>query len=250
MVGARSKEFPSPSHDVHGCVTLGVIHSVVGREMVAGRESTPPTSTQKERSLSSPPKKGRYNSRVQHQNPHLFWVRRELVLNKSFQASDCYLAGRETLLIPTTISYSKDLWRREAGSATFAEVVKMVGGGRGAGKVGQGRGAKPPTPVPPPSSSTRSGAAQLQQQSPIVQEAPIQLGAAGNFNINMMQQMGAASQGTFPMMNPAMWNIPIGLWPQFSQMNSMMPQQGQFGVGVVHALGSQSSSIGVKGASQ
>jgi hypothetical protein len=99
----------------------------------------------------------------------------------------------------------------------------MVGGGRGAGKVGQGRGAKPPTPVPPPSSSTRSGAAQLQQQSSTVQEASIQLGAAGNFNSNMMQQMGVASQGMFPVMNSAMWNIPIGLWPQFSQMNSMMP---------------------------
>jgi hypothetical protein len=45
---------------------------------------------------------------------------------------------------------------------------------------------------------------------PVAQEAPIQLGAGGNFNNSMMQQMSAASQGMFPMMNPALWNIPMG----------------------------------------
>jgi hypothetical protein len=40
-----------------------------------------------------------------------------------------------------------------------------------------------------------------------------------------MQQMGTAPQGMFLMMNPTLWNIPMGQWPQFfSQMNSMMPQ--------------------------
>jgi hypothetical protein len=29
------------------------------------------------------------------------------------------------------------------------------------------------------------------------------------------QQMGAASQGIFPMMNPNMWNVPMNQWQQF-----------------------------------
>jgi hypothetical protein len=51
---------------------------------------------------------------------------------------------------------------------------------------------------------------------PVAQEAPIQLGAGGNFNNSMMQQMSAASQGMFPMMNPALWNIPMGSGLSFS----------------------------------
>jgi hypothetical protein len=86
---------------------------------------------------------------------------------------------------------------------------------------------------------------------PVAQEAPIQLGAGGNFNNSMMQQMSAASQGMFPMMNPALWNIPMGQWPQFfSQMNPLMTQQGQGGMGSVPVSASQSSSIGGQGTGQ
>jgi hypothetical protein len=31
----------------------------------------------------------------------------------------------------------------------------------------------------------------------------------------MMQQMGAAGQGMFPMMQPNMWNMPMTQWSQF-----------------------------------
>jgi hypothetical protein len=86
---------------------------------------------------------------------------------------------------------------------------------------------------------------------PVAQEVPIQLGARGNFNNSMMQQMSAASQGMFPMMNPALWNIPMGQWPQFfSQMNPLMAQQGQSGIGSVLVSASQSSSIGGQGTGQ
>jgi hypothetical protein len=120
----------------------------------------PAISTQKERALSSLPKRDRFDITVQSHNPQLFWVRQEPVLNKSFLESDCYPAGRERLSIPTKISCSKDLWRRESGSATFAEVVKMAGGGRGAGSLGQNISTKPPAPVPPPTSLTESGVVQ------------------------------------------------------------------------------------------
>jgi hypothetical protein len=45
---------------------------------VAGRRSTPPPGG----SLSSPPRQVRSSARVRP--PNLFWVRRELVLSKSF----------------------------------------------------------------------------------------------------------------------------------------------------------------------
>jgi hypothetical protein len=32
---------------------------------------------------------------------------------------------------------------------------------------------------------------------------------------NMMQQMGGGPQGMFPMMNPALWNMPMEQWQQF-----------------------------------
>jgi hypothetical protein len=206
-VGPCWKEVVPLLH-VHVCETHGRILGVKEME-VAGRRNTPPPGG----SLSSSPGQVRSSSRVRLQS--LFWVRRELVLNKSFQASDCFPVGRKRLLIPTKVSFSKDLLRGDSGAATFAEVV-MAGGGRGSGKMGQGRGTKTPAPVPPPSSSTGSGAAQIlgaaqiQSQMPVAQEAPIQLGAGGNFNSNIMQQMSAVSQGMFPMMNPALWNIPMG----------------------------------------
>jgi hypothetical protein len=142
-----------PLLQVHGCETLGRILDVEEME-VAGRRSTPPPGW----SLSSPPGQVRSSSRVRP--PSLFWVRRELVLNNSFQASDCFPVGRERLPIPTKVSFSKDLWRGDSSAATFVEVV-MAGGGRRSGKMGQGRGTKPPAPAPPPSSSTGNGAAQV-----------------------------------------------------------------------------------------
>jgi hypothetical protein len=78
--------------------------------------------------------------RVPAGQPRLFWVRKELVREKSFTSSDCFPVGREKLPIPTQISFARDLWSAKSGAATFAQVVKMQGGGRGSGRTGAGRG--------------------------------------------------------------------------------------------------------------
>jgi hypothetical protein len=39
----------------------------------------------------------------------------------------------------------------------------------------------------------------------------------------MVQQMGAAGQGMFPMMQPNMWNMPMSQWSQFFG-NQHIPQ--------------------------
>jgi hypothetical protein len=67
--------------------------------------------------------------RVPPRQSHLVWVRRELVRGKSFLVADCYPTGREKLPIPTKTSFSRDLWSVKTGVATFAQVVKMIGGG-------------------------------------------------------------------------------------------------------------------------
>jgi hypothetical protein len=41
----------------------------------------------------------------------------------------------------------------------------------------------------------------------------------------MMQQMGAAGQGMFPMMQPNMWNMPMTQWSQFFG-NQQIPPAG------------------------
>jgi hypothetical protein len=67
----------------------------------------PAISIQKERALSSLPKRDRFDIRAQSHNPQLFWVRREVVLNKSFLESDCYPAGRERLPTPLKLVVPK-----------------------------------------------------------------------------------------------------------------------------------------------
>jgi hypothetical protein len=72
------------------------------------------------------------------------------------------------------------------------------------------------------------------------------------FVSNMMQQMGGGPPGMFPMMNPALWNMPMGQWQQFmSQMNPMgnFPQ-GQFNQGGQGASMSQSSGVGLPAPTQ
>jgi hypothetical protein len=68
----------------------------------------------------------------------------------------------------------------------------------------------------------------------------------------MMHQMGGGPQGMFPMMNPALWNLPMGQWQQFmSQMNPMgnFPQ-GQYNHGAQGASVSQSSGVGLPAPTQ
>jgi hypothetical protein len=69
--------------------------------------------------------------------PTLVWVRKELVVNRSFTPADGFLARGEYLLIPTKISFA-DLWGVEGGKKYFVEVVKMAGCGRGGGRFGGG----------------------------------------------------------------------------------------------------------------
>jgi hypothetical protein len=78
--------------------------------------------------------------RVPPRQSHLVWVRRELVRGKSFLVVDCYPTGCKKLSIPTKTSLSRDLWSVKIGVATFAQVVEMIGGGRGAGRTRAGRG--------------------------------------------------------------------------------------------------------------
>jgi hypothetical protein len=99
-VGPSWKEAASVLQ-VHGLQPSGRIRDVEALE-VAGTRSTPPPGG----SLSSPPRQVR-SARVRP--PNLFWVRRELVLSKSFQACDCFPARRERLPTPKRVSFSKDL---------------------------------------------------------------------------------------------------------------------------------------------
>jgi hypothetical protein len=152
--------------------------------------------------------------------------------------SDCFPVGRERLPIPTKICFLRDLWSAKWGAATFAQVMKMQGGGRGAGRIGAGRGSNG-------SNSAPSGAVsrdKILQQSQQAVAPPIEPYVA-----NMMQQMGGGPQGMFPMMNHALWNIPMGQWQQFmSQMNPMGNfSQGQFNQGAQGTSVSQSSGVGL-----
>jgi hypothetical protein len=73
----------------------------------------------------------------------LVWVRRDLVRVQSFSPEDCHPALGGFLPKPTRISFA-ELWGAKEGRRSFVEVVKMAGGGRGAGGfsgAGGGRGA-------------------------------------------------------------------------------------------------------------
>jgi hypothetical protein len=147
------------------------------------------------------------------------------------------------LPIPTKISFSRDLWSAKSGAATFAQIVMMQGGGRGAGRIGARRGNNQSNSAP---SGAVSGYKSLQQWQQAV-APPIEPYVA-----NMMQQMGGGPQGMFPMMNPTMWNMPMGQWQQFmSQMNPMgnFPL-GQFSQGAQGTSVNQSSGVGLLGPTQ
>jgi hypothetical protein len=59
------------------------------------------------------------------------WVKKDLVQRRAFSQEDCFPVGRERLPIPTEISFSRDLWSEKTGKASFADIVRMAGGGRG-----------------------------------------------------------------------------------------------------------------------
>jgi hypothetical protein len=79
------------------------------------------------------------------------------------------------------ISFSRDLWIAKLGAATFAQIVMMQGGGRGAGRIGDGRGNNWSNSAP--SSGAASGDKSLQQGQQAV-APPIEPYVA-----NMMHQM-------------------------------------------------------------
>jgi hypothetical protein len=76
-------------------------------------------------------------SRVPPGSQTLVWVRKDLVQSKYFTPADYHPAGAGFLPKLTVIKFS-DLWGAVEGRRLFVEVVKMMGGGRGVGRVGGG----------------------------------------------------------------------------------------------------------------
>jgi hypothetical protein len=148
----------------------------------------------------------------------LLWVRKELVQNRSFTPADCFPARSGFLPKPKVIKFL-DLWGAEEGKRSFVEVVKMAGGGRGAGRFGgTGTGRGPGGGRAPPAvAATTSAAASL-----CAANEPA--GVKSEFPPPMMQQLGAG-QGMFPMLQPNMWNMPMSQWSQFFG-NQQIPQAG------------------------
>lgn len=145
----------------------------------------------------------------------LVWVRRELVQSRSFTLADCYPARSGFLPKAKSIKFS-DLWGAAEGKKSFVEVVKMAGGGRGAGRFGGGTGRGTGGGRAPPAAAATSSAA------PPLGAAKEPVGVKSEFLPQMMQQMGAG-QGMFPMLQPNMWNLLMNQWPQFFG-SQQMPQ--------------------------
>jgi hypothetical protein len=76
------------------------------------------------------------------------WVRKDLVQKRAFLQEDCFPVSRERLPIPKKISFSRDLRSEKTGKASFADIVKMAGDGRGGGRGGAGRGTGKPASNP------------------------------------------------------------------------------------------------------
>jgi hypothetical protein len=127
----------SSSRVDHGCATPDIIHGVRTGAEEAGGGFTLSKATSPLKTLRAPPWRAdsRYGSRVLNSVPNLVWVRRDLVETRSFTPEDCCPAGGGRLPIPTKVSFSRELWEKELAGGSFAEVVKMAGGGLGeAGK--------------------------------------------------------------------------------------------------------------------
>jgi hypothetical protein len=81
----------------------------------------------------------------------------------------------------------------------------MVGGGRGArrfGGAGGGRGSSAGRASPAAAATTKTAASSFGAAlDPVI--------VKNEFPQPMMQQMGTAGQGMFPMMQPNMWNMPM-----------------------------------------
>jgi hypothetical protein len=166
----------SPWQEDDGLATLRVVVRRSGKMVFRN-----PSLLDQRIKPSRAPEGRRTPVRVPAGQPRLFWVRKELVREKSFTVSDFFPVGREKLPIPTKISFARDLWRAKLGAATFAQVVKMQGGGRGSGRTGAGRGNNRSNPAP---SRAMSGdkVPQQGQQAAVPSIEP--------FVSNMMQQMG------------------------------------------------------------
>jgi hypothetical protein len=85
----------------------------------------------------APPWRPEWLARVSS-GQHLVWVKKDLVQRRAFSQEDCFPVGRERLPIPTKISFSRHLWSEKTRKASFADIVRMAGGGRGGGRGGAG----------------------------------------------------------------------------------------------------------------
>jgi hypothetical protein len=80
-------------------------------------------------------------SRARPGSQTLVWVRKDLLQTRSFTAADCHPAGVGFLPKPKIIKFS-ELWGVEAGRRSYAEILKMAGGGRGSGRTGGAGGGR------------------------------------------------------------------------------------------------------------
>jgi hypothetical protein len=145
----RRLDTPSPKSADHRCATPVEIGAV---RLKAGRGKAPSNETMRirERGTDSrsiqlfspppraPPWRPKRIARVSS-GQRLVWVKKDLVQSRAFSQEDCFPVGRERLPIPTEISFSRDLWSEKTGRASFVDIVKMAGGGRGGGRGGAGR---------------------------------------------------------------------------------------------------------------
>jgi hypothetical protein len=142
----------SPKSADHRCATPVEIGAV---RMKVGSGKAPSNGTMRireRRTLSrsiqqisppprAPPWRPKRPARVSS-GQRLVWVKKDLVQSRAFSQEDCFSVGRKRLPIPTEISFSRDLWSEKTGRASFVDIMKMAGGGRGGGRGGVGRGAR------------------------------------------------------------------------------------------------------------
>ncbi|KAM0880457.1 hypothetical protein ACQ4PT_033564 [Festuca glaucescens] len=135
----------------------------------------------------------------------------------------------------------------------------MAGGGRGAGRYGGGGGGRGGggrgLPVVKSDAGASAGVLPL---NPTQGTSTDQAAINAEFPQAMMQQMGAAAPGMFPMMQPNMWNVPMSQWSQFygnqqippAAFNPMMMMPQGFTPNMPQSSNSQGSSVSLNNPSQ
>jgi hypothetical protein len=170
------------------------------------------------------------------------WVKKDLVQKRVFSQEDCFPVGREGLPIPKKISFSRDLWSEKTGKTSFADIVKMAGGGRGGGHGGARRGSGKAASNLGQKQGQSIAATQAQGQAPPLNQV---FPAAENLGGSFLPHASVPQQGMFPMVPPGLWNVPLGQWQQFFAqpgMGQMMQMPQGFGGSVQTGTASNSSS--------